>query len=88
MGCVTPLPLAVLSAQRVFVLGGEDHLTQCLSDPGPPSWRGPDLWRDHGPAVGENGTFSTLLYGPEAVKIVTEHSVSSNVHSRCERVEL
>ena len=52
-------------------------MTQCLSDPGPPNWRGPDLWRNHGPAVGENGTFSTLLYGPEAVKVVMAHPVSS-----------
>ena len=59
------------------IAGGEDHLTQCLSDPGPPGWRGPDLWRNHGPAVGENGTYSTLLYGPEAVKIVKEHPVSN-----------
>lgn len=59
------------------ITGGEDHLTQCLGDPGPPSWHGPDLWRNHGPAVGENGTYSTLLYGPEAVKIVKQHQVSN-----------
>jgi hypothetical protein len=58
-----------------FLKGGEDHLTQCLSDRGFPSGRGPDLWRDHGPAIGENGTFSTLLYGREAVKIVEEHAL-------------
>jgi leishmanolysin-like peptidase len=56
-----------------FLKGGEDHLTQCLGDPGFPSGKGPDLWRDHGPAIGENGTYSTLLYGREAVKIVEEH---------------
>ena len=38
-----------------FLKGGEDHLTQCLGDRGFPSGRGPDLWRDHGPALGENG---------------------------------
>ena len=58
-----------------FLKGGEDHLTQCLGDRGFPSGHGPDLWRDHGPAIGENGTFSTLLYGHEAVKIVREHTL-------------
>ena len=67
-----------------FLKGGEDHLTQTISDCGSDvvgapghSWVGRDLWRNHGPAWGENGTFSTLLYGPEAVKIVMAHKTSS-----------
>jgi arylsulfatase A-like enzyme len=55
-----------------FLKGGEDHMTQCLGDT---DFHGPDLWRDHGPAHGENGTFSTLLYGREAVRIVQEHKL-------------
>ena len=55
-----------------FLKGGEDHQTQCLGDT---DFHGPDLWRDHGPAHGENGTFSTLLYGHEAVRIVKEHKL-------------
>ena len=57
-----------------FFKGGEDHMTQCLSDAD--GFYGPDLWRDHGPAVGENGTFSTFLYGHEAVKVVERHDTS------------
>ena len=33
-----------------------------------------DLWRDHGPAYGENGTkYSCDLYGDEALQIVEKH---------------
>lgn len=35
-----------------------------------------DLWRDHGPAYGENGTYSSYLYGGEAVRIINAHDVS------------
>ena len=53
-----------------FLKGGEDHLTQRSRDDG---LSFVDLWRDHGPAHGENGTFSTYLYAREAVGIIKEH---------------
>jgi arylsulfatase B len=61
-----------------FLKGGENHMTQCLSDPGPPAWSGPDLWRNHAPAVGENGTFSTLLYA-----YVLTHRLRLRCRCRC-----
>lgn len=33
-----------------------------------------DLWRDHGPAYGENGTFSGYLYSGEAVRVIKTHA--------------
>lgn len=44
-----------------FLKGGENHQTQCLGDRGFPSGNGPDLWRDHGPAVGEVATGRAAL---------------------------
>lgn len=35
-----------------------------------------DLWRDHGPAYGENGTYSAYLYTGEAVRIINAHDTS------------
>lgn len=40
----------------MFSAGGEDHWTQGSNDA---SLRVVDLWKDHGPAYGLNGTFST-----------------------------
>ena len=54
-----------------FLKGGEDHLTQ-RSDDGGLSFV--DLWRDRGPAYGENGTFSTFLYAREAVRVIEAHA--------------
>eukprot|EP01062_Namystynia_karyoxenos_P038920 TRINITY_DN2828_c0_g1_i1.p1 TRINITY_DN2828_c0_g1~~TRINITY_DN2828_c0_g1_i1.p1 ORF type:complete len:558 (+),score=141.16 TRINITY_DN2828_c0_g1_i1:102-1676(+) len=53
-----------------FLEGGEDHNTQRTADSGQ---HYVDLWRGHGPAYGENGTFSAELYGAEAVRTVMEH---------------
>ena len=54
-----------------FLKGGEDHITQQSSD-GNRTFV--DLWRDHGPAFGENGTFSTYMYTREAVRVINEHA--------------
>jgi hypothetical protein len=54
-----------------FLKGGEDHLTQNSNDDG---INFVDLWRDHGAARGENGTFSTLIYAAEAERIIHEHA--------------
>ena len=35
-----------------------------------------DLWRDHSPAFGENGTFSGELYAAEAVRVIVDHSTT------------
>ena len=53
-----------------FLKGGQDHLTQREGNI-------VDLWEDHGPAYGRNGTFSTWLYGDEAVRIVQDHNTSA-----------
>lgn len=53
-----------------FLKGGEDHNNQVLSDEG---FKGPDLWGSTTPAFGQNGTFSTLIYGPKAVDMVMQH---------------
>jgi hypothetical protein len=39
-----------------YLAGGEDHYTQMHGV------MGVDLWRDHGPAYGENGTYGAFLY--------------------------
>jgi len=54
-----------------FLKGGEDHLNQTSYDE---KLLFVDLWRDHGPAYGENGTFSTLLYAKEAQQIIQDHA--------------
>ena len=54
-----------------FLKGGEDHLTQRSQDDG---LSFVDLWRDHGPAFGENGTFSTYIYTREAVRVIEAHA--------------
>jgi hypothetical protein len=33
-----------------------------------------DLWRDRGPAYGENGTFSGTLYANEAIRVIKKHA--------------
>ena len=33
-----------------------------------------DLWRDKGPAYGENGTFSGYLYTSEAQRVIQKHA--------------
>eukprot|EP01079_Euglenida_sp_SAG-EU17-18_P007264 gene7264-1297_t len=52
-----------------FLTGGEDHYTQkgyeCLGSV--------DLWEDHGPAYGRNGTYSCNLYTEEAVNVIRGH---------------
>ena len=35
-----------------------------------------DLWRDHGPAFGENGTFSGYLYSAEAERVIKAHAAT------------
>lgn len=57
-----------------FLKGGEDHITQTNRDG---SLRLTDLWLDNGPAFGRNGTFSTLIYGHEAVRVIRAHNIST-----------
>eukprot|EP00041_Stephanoeca_diplocostata_P032567 m.1047454 g.1047454 ORF g.1047454 m.1047454 type:complete len:536 (-) comp24171_c1_seq4:309-1916(-) len=54
-----------------FLGGGEDHLTQKTG-----AWV--DLWRDHAPAYGENGTYSCDLYGNEATAVLAAHDPTVN----------
>ena len=49
-----------------FLGGGEDHYQNKGKQP-------VDLWRDHAPAYGENGTYSCELYSAEALRVVTQH---------------
>ena len=55
-----------------FLGGGEDHFTQ-VSGEDPVVGPLVDLWRDHGPAFGENGTFSGYLYSAEAERVIERH---------------
>lgn len=59
-----------------YLTGGEDHFNQqhgvynATSKTFSPVV---DLWRDHNPAYGENGTYGAFLYTTEAVKRISEH---------------
>ena len=68
-----------------FLSGGQDHETQgeyCAA-----TTRGAwtpgavepciDLWRDDGPAYGENGTYSAFLYTHEALRNIGTHDLST-----------
>lgn len=57
-----------------FLKGGEDHYTQHNEEAGEGSLV--DLWRNHGPAFGENGTFSGYLYAQEAVRVIEDHAAN------------
>ena len=63
-----------------FLGGGEDHYTQ-VSGEDPVVGKLVDLWRDHGPAYGENGTFSGYLYSAEAERVITQVSSVEEDHS-------
>ena len=56
-----------------FLGGGEDHFTQ-VSGEDPVVGDLVDLWRDDGPAYGENGTFSGFLYADEAQRVIKAHA--------------
>ena len=59
-----------------FLGGGEDHFTQVSGeDPLVPGLI--DLWRNHGPAYGENGTFSGYLYAAEAERVIERHAAAN-----------
>ena len=58
-----------------FLGGGEDHFTQ-VSGEDPVVGDLVDLWRDHGPAFGENGTFSGYLYSREAERVIHAHAAA------------
>ena len=58
-----------------FLGGGEDHYTQ-VSAEDPICGDLVDLWRDHGPAFGENGTFSGTLYSSEAERVIKDHAAA------------
>ena len=55
-----------------FLKGGEDHWNQHSDNGG----GAVDLWMDHGPAFGMNGTYSTEIYAPRAVEIISKHDAS------------
>ena len=58
-----------------FLGGGEDHYTQ-VSGEDPVVGDLVDLWRDHAPAFGENGTFSGELYAREAARVIRDHAAA------------
>ena len=58
-----------------FLGGGEDHYTQ-VSNEDPVMGELVDLWRDHAPAIGENGTFSGYLYSREAQRVIKTHAAT------------
>ena len=51
-----------------FLGGGEDHYQNNGKKP-------VDLWRDHAPAYGENGTYSCEVYGAEALRVVSSQAI-------------
>ena len=59
-----------------FLGGGEHHFTQ-ISGEDPVVGSLVDLWRDHGPAYGENGTFSGYLYSAEGERVIAAHNAST-----------
>jgi hypothetical protein len=52
----------------VSAQGGEDHNNQMGIAGGPSGIV--DLWQNHGPAFGQNGTYSAELYGGHAVALI------------------
>jgi hypothetical protein len=52
-----------------FLKGGEDHFHQNHCAGGPTADR-VDLWENHGPARGKNGTYSAYLYADAAVEAI------------------
>ena len=64
-----------------FLGGGEEHFSQCTlqSKCGItcPTQGDIDLYRNDGPAFGENGTYSDYLFTTEAVKVIEEHNTAS-----------
>eukprot|EP00730_Choanoeca_flexa_P005232 TRINITY_DN11911_c0_g1_i2.p1 TRINITY_DN11911_c0_g1~~TRINITY_DN11911_c0_g1_i2.p1 ORF type:complete len:521 (+),score=90.40 TRINITY_DN11911_c0_g1_i2:365-1927(+) len=55
-----------------FLNGGEDHFNQSLSA-FVKSLTAIDLWRNRGPAYGENGHYSAFMYTQEAVRLIEQH---------------
>ena len=55
-----------------YLGGGEDHNTQAGMRQ---EWgcSGTDLWQNHGPVSGGNGTYGGYLYNNAAVRIIEEH---------------
>ena len=68
-----------------FLSGGQDHNTQeemCAATKNGAYTPGAiescvDLWRDNGPAYGENGTYSAFLYTHEALRNIASHNVNT-----------
>ena len=68
-----------------FLSGGQDHNTQeegCAATKNGAYIPGAiescvDLWRDNGPAYGENGTYSAFLYTHEALRNIASHNVNT-----------
>ena len=56
-----------------FLSGGEDHNTQRSYE----TKQYVDLWNNHGPAYGRNGTYSCFLYAQQAVDIIMNHDPST-----------
>eukprot|EP01065_Artemidia_motanka_P022262 TRINITY_DN2647_c0_g3_i1.p1 TRINITY_DN2647_c0_g3~~TRINITY_DN2647_c0_g3_i1.p1 ORF type:complete len:557 (+),score=189.37 TRINITY_DN2647_c0_g3_i1:53-1723(+) len=58
-----------------------DHARECPAAQSPcklgcPSPGGADLWRDDKPAYGDNGTYTSYLWGAEAVRVIGQHDAS------------
>eukprot|EP00750_Incisomonas_marina_P008916 INCI15739.1.p1 GENE.INCI15739.1~~INCI15739.1.p1 ORF type:complete len:339 (+),score=51.19 INCI15739.1:177-1193(+) len=61
-----------------FLKGGEDHQNQHSNDndEGKRPISVVDLWRDRQAAENENGTFSTIMYAREAVRVIRDHGAA------------
>ena len=61
-----------------FLKGGEDHYTQ--ESPDNDGTKFVDLYANHNPAFGRNGTYSTYLYAAEAVKVIEEYAANTTTN--------
>eukprot|EP00928_Gymnodinium_smaydae_P069341 TRINITY_DN5277_c1_g1_i2.p1 TRINITY_DN5277_c1_g1~~TRINITY_DN5277_c1_g1_i2.p1 ORF type:complete len:514 (-),score=31.57 TRINITY_DN5277_c1_g1_i2:47-1588(-) len=71
MSTVQHLPVnRGFDSSLAMLAGAQDHFNQIrLGEV--------DLWRDHGPAHGENGTYSAYLFAAEALRVIRQHDTSS-----------
>jgi len=65
----SPLSIIVLNSPPLLLISS----LLPASPQGGPTVGTVDLWQDHGPAWGQNGTFSTWLYARRAVSIINAH---------------
>ena len=63
-----------------FLKGGEDHYQQDHCAGGPDKTT-VDLWSDHAPGRGLNGTYSAFLYAGKAVELLSDFGTRAKANA-------